>query len=242
MKHKLLEQLGAKEKLLDYFDTYDTLQEGWDKCTNGNWMLWVISESCGPPNHPTHRKFTAAKCRVARLFLKYFEDVFPSDDRPRKAVEVAEKYATDPNVVYDGNCVEAGRDAFRAGDNCSGEAFSWEYIAKDVKPDETEKLSACRKKSDYYRLVSAAAYRCAAAAFGTYRAYCIMTLFASVPESNHPSDPEGTEMKNRRLALMADEVRKVYPKFPELFQWNDVAKKSIPKEPVIVGQCGMICE
>jgi hypothetical protein len=71
----------------------ETLQTAWLKCERGDWMLWLAGRVCGEVNTLGHRKMTAAKCRCARLVLHIFEDEFPGDLRPRRAIESAEAYA-----------------------------------------------------------------------------------------------------------------------------------------------------
>ena len=44
----------------------------------------------------THQQKVRYACFAARQVLKIYEDKYPKDDRPRKAIEAAEKWAAEP--------------------------------------------------------------------------------------------------------------------------------------------------
>ena len=52
---------------------------------------------------------------AARLCLKNFEDVYPNDDRPRKAIEAAENYQKNPSEAAGSAAESAGSAAWSAG-------------------------------------------------------------------------------------------------------------------------------
>ena len=73
--------LGACEKALVEAQQYATAQEFWDACEHPDWLLWGWAR-CNPDNN-----FYLACCDIAEWSLSFYEDVYPDDDRPRKAVE-----------------------------------------------------------------------------------------------------------------------------------------------------------
>jgi len=73
--------LGACEKALVEAQQYATAQEFWDACEHPDWMLWGWAR-LNPDNN-----FYLACCDIAEWSLSFYEDVYPDDDRPRKAIE-----------------------------------------------------------------------------------------------------------------------------------------------------------
>ena len=70
-----------------------TPTQAWLDCKRGDWMLWIIGTQAGPPLSDARRTLVLCACECAWLSLKYFEDLYPNDTRPRRAIETAEKWA-----------------------------------------------------------------------------------------------------------------------------------------------------
>jgi hypothetical protein len=65
---------------------YATLQAAWDACERADWMCWLLVHL-----HPhTTGQVRLALCACARTALKY---VPAGEERPRLAIECAERYA-----------------------------------------------------------------------------------------------------------------------------------------------------
>ena len=60
---------------------YPTWQEFWDACEHPDWLLWGWAR-LNPDNN-----FYLTCCDIAEWSLPFYEDVYPDDDRPRKAIE-----------------------------------------------------------------------------------------------------------------------------------------------------------
>ena len=75
----------------------DSLEEAWQKCERGDWMLWLAGKLSGSPDSDSRKKVVLASCQCARLALKY---VKAGELRPQKAIETAEAWARgDPDIT-----------------------------------------------------------------------------------------------------------------------------------------------
>jgi hypothetical protein len=66
---------------------FPTLQDAWDACERGDWMLWLIGRTTNHNDEAQLRKLTLAKARCAKLVIHLMKD-----ERSRNAVEVAERF------------------------------------------------------------------------------------------------------------------------------------------------------
>jgi hypothetical protein len=99
-----LKKLGACRKAIDAAGKYTTSQKLWDDCNRGDWMLWLIART-----QHDRKQLVLAACACARLSLKY---VPAGEDRPRIAIETAEKWARDEGATLDD--IRAAANAFAA--------------------------------------------------------------------------------------------------------------------------------
>ena len=83
---KYLKKLGACSVAVDWAKQYDSLQEAWDVCECGDWMLWLKGAQ---PDCP-RQELVLAACECARLVLPYVPD---GETRPLAAIETAEDWA-----------------------------------------------------------------------------------------------------------------------------------------------------
>jgi len=88
MKHDELIKVDACEEGQKYAGKFATLQEAWDACERGDWMLWYAGKKTGEPCGDGRKKLVLACCEVARLALPYTEDA-----RVLACIETAEKWA-----------------------------------------------------------------------------------------------------------------------------------------------------
>ena len=83
-----LEKMKACEPAIIWADDSEhaTLQDAWNACEHADWMCWLLI------NKYTHTagQVRLALCACARTSLKY---VHTGEDRPRLAIECAERYA-----------------------------------------------------------------------------------------------------------------------------------------------------
>jgi hypothetical protein len=66
-----------------------TAQEAWDTCDRADWLLWWVARA----KPDAKRDIVRVACKIARLVLKY---VPQGEERPRLAIEAAERWADDP--------------------------------------------------------------------------------------------------------------------------------------------------
>jgi hypothetical protein len=183
MKHQKLINLKACSEAQEFAEKFDTLQQAWDACEIGSWMLWYLYRICGRVNTPGHRRFTACKCVCARLVLYIFEGKYPEDKRPRKAIAAAEQYASSSNDYA---------SAYAAADASAYAAIAADADAADAAAAAA--YAAAVAAADYATAVDASAADAAAVA-----AYADATAVVAAAAK--------TEM----LKQCADEIRKIWP-------------------------------
>ena len=120
---------------------------------------------------------------AARLVLRYFEEKYPNDDRPRKAIEAAELYINHPSdaAAY-AACAAAAADAadaaaaYAAYAACADAADAAAARAADAADAAAARAAdaadaACADAAAYAACAAAAAdAACAAAAYAAYAA------------------------------------------------------------------------
>ena len=80
---------GAIEKARKYADP----QAAWDAWDDGAELLWNL-EKCGEKDT---LKLVLCVCEIAERVLPIFEAEYPDDNKPRKAIEAARRYAENPS-------------------------------------------------------------------------------------------------------------------------------------------------
>lgn len=109
MDTKKLEKMGACVDAITWCNIQKNRSQAWQDCQRGDWMLWLLGHLSGKPESRRRKKLVLCACECARLTLPHVPD---GEDRPRIAIETAEKYAR-------GNCkleeVKSAADAAAAG-------------------------------------------------------------------------------------------------------------------------------
>jgi len=85
-----------------------TIEEAWTTCERADWMLWYASSKA------PHALVVRAACACARMALRFVPD---GEDRPRLAIEAAERWANNPteeNRAAAGAAGAAARAAWAA--------------------------------------------------------------------------------------------------------------------------------
>lgn len=78
---KYLKEIEACKEAIEWVG-YKTLEQAWNECERGDWMLWLAYKK-----NVDHRKLTLAKARCAKLVYHLIKD-----ERSRNAADVAERY------------------------------------------------------------------------------------------------------------------------------------------------------
>ncbi len=92
----LLQKHGACQSAKNWLNDHKirTIGAAWKQCDRGDWMLWFWAR--------TGRLSSQTACKIAavcaRRVLPVFQQKYPDDNRPRLAIEAAEKYAENPTA------------------------------------------------------------------------------------------------------------------------------------------------
>ena len=71
---------------------YPDPQSAWDDWDDGWQLLWNL-RACGEEDR---QKLVLCACDIAERILPLFETRYPEDDRPRKAIKAARRWADNP--------------------------------------------------------------------------------------------------------------------------------------------------
>jgi hypothetical protein len=137
--------------------SHQTEQEFWNNCERGDWMLWVVKNKYPEEGWPDHKTLAMISCRFARRVLKY---VPKGEDRPRLAIEAAEKWIENPT--------EENRYAANAAANAA-------YAAARAAAVNAASAAADAAASAAYTAARAAAVNAANAVYAAYTAYTAYT-------------------------------------------------------------------
>jgi hypothetical protein len=138
----LLAKLGACTEARHEADGKG-LAEVWSTCQRGNWLLWLTARMIGKPGWPTHQQVVLAACACAETALKF---VPKGEDRPRKAIETARRWATGKATLVEVRAADA------AAADATYDAADATYAAADATyaaaaaDDATYAASAARTK------------------------------------------------------------------------------------------------
>jgi hypothetical protein len=154
--HKYLRRLGACKEAQYWALKYDTLEEAWAACLRGDWMLWLWGRYCGGPMDDRRRPLVLAAAECARFALPTFEHHRPNDLRPRKALNIAEKWGRGEAVTQQ-EITDAATDARDAADDAIAASCADAVYAAQAAYDAA-----------YTSAAASAAYPSAASAAAAY--------------------------------------------------------------------------
>lgn len=102
-----IEHLGPCPEAVKWLAEQPSAAEAWRTCERGDWMLWLLGRIAGQVGSKSRKRLVLAACACARLALKH---VPKGEDRPRKAIIAAERYARGTHGVT----LEDVRNAYSA--------------------------------------------------------------------------------------------------------------------------------
>ena len=116
-----LVKLGACAEAVEWAAKQNgTRQEIWSRCPRADWLLWLAARVASHGS-PEHRQVVLAACACARTVLH----LVPSgEDRPRVAIETAERWARGESGVTL-EMVAAARVAAEAAAEAASGAAAW---------------------------------------------------------------------------------------------------------------------
>jgi len=171
---------------VDWCKTQPDLATAWQVCERGDWMLWLAGKYSGPAGDDRRRPLVLAACECARLTLDH---VPVDDERPRLAIETAERWARgeggvtleDVNMAADAAAayyaaaaaVAAAAYAAAAAYYAAAAAVAAAYYADadDAATASDAAYAATASDAAYAATASDAAYAATYAADAAYAAY-----------------------------------------------------------------------
>ena len=98
-----LVEIGACAEAVAWARTQKSLAIAWEHCERADWMLWLLGHTL-EPTVSEHRRLTLVACGCARKVLHLIP---AGEDRPRLAIEAAEKWAREPTKEHRAAAEEA---------------------------------------------------------------------------------------------------------------------------------------
>jgi len=135
-----LARLGACEDAVLWAMQQPDPEAAWRSCERGDWMLWLTAKLAGPPGDDSRRPLVLAACECARLVLHLLP---VGEDRPRRAIEMAEHWAKGDMTLDDAR-VAAAADAANAAANANAYAAN-AYAAANAAAYAADAAAARRK-------------------------------------------------------------------------------------------------
>ena len=83
-----LAELDACEEAIEWCTTQPDLATAWATCERSDWLFWLLRK-CGPRTDEAKRQYQQIAIEIARSVLHL---VPAGEERPRLAIEAAEKY------------------------------------------------------------------------------------------------------------------------------------------------------
>ena len=157
-----LVKMGACEDAVAWVGDRD-ITAAWAECDRADWMLWLAGRVVA------RKTVVLAACACARTALRY---VLAGEDRPRVAIETAERWARGEATIAEVRSAAAAAAAYAADDAAYAAAYAADaaayaadaaaYAAADAA------AAAAAYAADYaaYAAAAAAAYAAADAADG----------------------------------------------------------------------------
>jgi hypothetical protein len=149
-----LTALNACRDGLAFAHKFDSLQEVWDTCERGEWLLWLLGKKA---TEADRKNLVLIACECARLALPYTKD-----PRVLACIETVEKWTRGDATI------EQVREARRAAYADAGTAAA--ASAADAAYAAASAADAAAYAVDAAAYASAAAYAADAAAYAAYAA------------------------------------------------------------------------
>jgi hypothetical protein len=208
-----LKTLRACEEAVSWAEAYPDPQTMWNACERGDWMLWLVGKTRGDDRH----KLVLAACACARLALMHVEK---GEDRPRLAIETAEKWARGEDGVTLADVRKAADAAYAADSAAAAAAYdaaaaaAADYAAADDAANDTAADYAAAAAADY-AAAAAAAYDAAAAYAAAAADYAAAAAAADYAAAAYDDAAAAyAAAKKRTLKKCAELVRGFYPEVP----------------------------
>ncbi len=177
-----LRRLDACSEAVEWAEEkgYKSLGRAWRYCQRGDWMLWLAGHMSGGPDSDARRPLVLAACECARLALSAFEAKHPDDDRPRLAIETAEKWARSEDGVSTEDVRAAADAAADAAYAAADAAYAAAYAA----------YAAAYAAADAAAYAADAAYAAADTAVYAAERTRVLAECSDIVRRHYPKPPE----------------------------------------------------
>ena len=138
-----LERLSACREAVEWAKAYYSIEDAWQVCERGDWMLWLAGRVSGKPWSDSRRPLTAAAVECARLALPIYEQRHPGDARVRECLDLFARWAGGEAIAR----AELGRVRTAATAATSAAAAD----ADDADDAATERALTLRSCADIVR-------------------------------------------------------------------------------------------
>ena len=156
--NKTLRELNPCKEGLEYAESFPSFQKAWESCGRPDWMLWVLGRVADPVGAEVRKNVVLIACKCARGVLKH---VPAGEERPLKAIEAAEKFATGGDISHE-EILAAAYSAARSAYSAASAAHSAAAAARSAaSAARSAAYSAARSAASAAR---SAAYSAASAA------------------------------------------------------------------------------
>jgi hypothetical protein len=227
MTHAILIKFGACSEGVVFASKYHTLQEAWDACENPIWMTWFLKKL-----KLQKRVYVEVAVELAKHVLPLFEKEHPTDERPRKAVEVAANWLRigkmdfADDAAYATRAVEVGRvverqrhvacaaAAARAADDAAAAARAADDAAAAARAADDAAAAAGYTAARAARTAAAAGYAAAGYAAADYTAAAAdYTAAAAAAAADYTAAATSRTARTSAHAI-CDTIRSVIPVVP----------------------------
>jgi len=197
---KLLKKLHACSDAIEWASNYDSLQAAWAACERADWMLWLLAKMRDTPGWPPRHAVVRLACQCARTVLAH---VLDGEERPRAAIEAAERWADIPSeqnriaAAFAADAAAAAAAAFAAADAAAAAAaafaaFAAAFAAADTDDDAAD-AAAADTDDDAADAAAAAAFAADAAAADAATRKSHLSLLAKIIRETVPVIPESED-------------------------------------------------
>lgn len=93
MNTRFLRKYHPCNEAIVWLATQPDWETAWQRCEQGEWMLWVLGELTIAPGSPERRKLVGCCVECAELALPIFQKQHPNDNRVKDCVQACRNYA-----------------------------------------------------------------------------------------------------------------------------------------------------
>jgi hypothetical protein len=180
-----LNTIGACHDAVEWAGKYKTPKAAWKACQRGDWMLWLIGKTSGPPDSDSRRKLVLVAAQCAELALPFARDeetraICESTIQTCYAYAAGEAELTDVRSAY-------AAAAYAAAVYAAAYASAYAAYAAYAAADASAAYAAAYASA--YAAADAAAYAAADAAARADARSKILAACADIVRDNYPESP-----------------------------------------------------